>query len=204
MNVVTHSLRVAATDLEVFKKVASFVLVPQECFPESGILGDLPMITCNVELKDCSILFACTELFGFVAEGEITYIWNRNRSRNYEAIREERLRGVRAAEVGTTTSHIIYLKNVELKKCDINELTGGRVLTREKIRKLSSPMNVFIRLNDILKFSSNNIIYYDKSLYYSVENASLIMSYEDISDLMLYFNPPSNNPLPINPPSEII
>lgn len=58
MTVRCNGLRIFALDLDIFKKIGAYVMVPQECFPDTGMLGDLPMITCNVELKNCIVAFA--------------------------------------------------------------------------------------------------------------------------------------------------
>lgn len=137
----------------------------------------MPMITCNVELNNSVVAFAHLDEFAFIAEGNIIYIWNRNRSRNYELVKQDRVNGIKVPDIGVTTSHIIYLKGLELKKVSNHELMLGKSFSKLKVRKLSTPISVFLRINDILKFSPNHTIYYDKSIYYSLESVGIIMSY---------------------------
>lgn len=59
---------------------------------------------------------------------------------------------------------------------------------------------MFLRLNDIFKFSPNHTVYYDKSIYYSLESVGIIMSYEDISEIMGFFKPPTNPEIEQQPP----
>lgn len=48
MTVKCNNLRIFALDMDIFKKIGAFVMVPPECFPNDGVLGDMPMITCNI------------------------------------------------------------------------------------------------------------------------------------------------------------
>lgn len=102
-----NNLRLFAFDLDIFKKIGAFVGVPAECFPDTGVLGDMPMITCTVELNNSVVAFAYLDAFAFVAEGDITYTWNRNRSRHYDLIKQDRVNGIKVPDVGVTTSQII-------------------------------------------------------------------------------------------------